>query len=147
MATLFSLRRALLVFSLAHAAFTNAADAELTAGMYRIEAEIAHTYAGREQGLMGRTAMAEGRGMVFVFPADGLHCMWMANTLIPLSVAFVDAKGVITNIEDMQPHTRDSHCASQPARFALEMNLGWFQRRGVKAGARLGGMDTLPPPR
>lgn len=128
------------------ASVAHAADAELTAGMYRIEAEVVNTYASREKGLMGRREMAENRGMVFVFPAEGKHCMWMANTLLPLSVAFLDDKGIIINIEEMQPQTRDSHCAGRPARFALEMNAGWFQRRGIAVGRSLGGIDKLPPP-
>jgi len=73
--------------------------------------------------------------------------MWMKNTLLPLSVAFVDARGRVINIEDMQPHTTDNHCAAGPARFALEMNLGWFAERGIKAGDTLRGFDRLPAPR
>jgi hypothetical protein len=73
--------------------------------------------------------------------------MWMMNTYIPLSVAFIDDKGVIINIEDMQPHTRDPHNAKQPVRYALEMNLGWFRKRGIGPGAKLEGLDKVPPPR
>ena len=65
----------------------------------------------------------------------------------PLSVAFIDDKGVIINIEDMQPHTRDAHNAKQPVRYALEMNLGWFRKRGIGPGAKLEGLDKAPPPR
>ena len=121
--------------------------AELGAGMYRIEAEVAHTAQTRQLGLMNRQAMPVHRGMVFVFPEAATHCMWMKNTLLPLSVAFVDAKGRVTNIEDMQPQTEDNHCAAAPARFALEMNLGWFRKRGITAGDSLRGFDRLPPPR
>jgi uncharacterized protein len=67
----------------------------------------------------------------------------MKNTLIPLSVAFMDDSGAITNIEDMQPQTEDSHCASRPARYALEMNRGWFAARGIKPGSRIGGIPGL----
>ena len=79
-------------------------------------------------------------GMLFIFDEPQVHCMWMKNTLIPLSVAFIDDRGAIVNIEDMQPQTEDSHCAAQPVRYALEMNRGWFKARGVKPGSRLGGI-------
>jgi uncharacterized protein len=69
--------------------------------------------------------------------------MWMKNTYIPLSVAFVDAQGAIINIADMQPHSEQSHCAARPALYALEMTQGWFAERGVKPGTKLGGMDKL----
>ena len=121
--------------------------AELGAGMYRIEAEVAHTAQARQVGLMTRKSMAPQHGMVFVFEQDATHCMWMKNTFLPLSVAFVDAQGKVINIEDMQPQTEDNHCASAPARFALEMNLGWFRERGIKAGDILRGFDRLPAAR
>ena len=121
--------------------------AELGAGMYRIEAEVAHTAQARQVGLMMRKTMAPQRGMVFVFEHDATHCMWMKNTFLPLSVAFVDAQGKVINIEDMQPQSEDNHCAAAPARFALEMNLGWFRERGIKAGDVLRGLDRLPAAR
>ncbi len=117
---------------------------ELAAGMYRIEAEVAHTPQTRQIGLMHRQAMAEQRGMVFVFERDAQHCMWMRNTYIPLSVAFLDAEGRILNIEDMAPQTEDSHCAVAPARFALEMNQGWFAKRGMAPGMTIRGIERLP---
>lgn len=121
--------------------------AELSVGMHRIEAEVAHTERNRQLGLMHRKAMPLQQGMVFVFTADARHCMWMRNTLIPLSVAFVDRDGRILNIEDMKPMTEDSHCAAGPARYALEMNLGWFAQRGVGIGATIRGIDRLPAAR
>ena len=120
---------------------------ELSAGMHRIEAEVAHTDQSRRIGLMHRESMPEQRGMIFVFTQEAQHCMWMRNTLIPLSVAFLDGDGRVLNIEDMQPLTEDSHCAVAPARFALEMNQGWFARRGVGEGARIRGIDRLPAAR
>ena len=113
--------------------------AELGAGMYRIEAEVAHTFETRQVGLMNRAAMPLHRGMVFVFPEARAHCMWMKNTPLPLSVAFVDGEGRILNILDMEPQTLDSHYAAGPARFAIETNKGWFARRGIKPGMRLRG--------
>ncbi len=120
---------------------------ELLAGMHRIEAELAATSESRQIGMMKRTVMAPQRGMLFVFPEIAKHCMWMRNTLLPLSVAFLDEKGRIINIEDMQPQTEINHCALQPARYALEMNLGWFKSRGLGAGFAIAGIDKVPSAR
>jgi len=114
--------------------------AQLQAGMHLIRAEVAADFASRAQGLMYRSAMPSNAGMLFIFDELSTPCMWMKNTLIPLSVAFIDEHGVIINVEDMQPQTEDSHCASRPARYALEMNRGWFAARGVKPGSRIGGI-------
>ena len=119
---------------------------ELSAGFHRIEAEVAASDQNRQVGLMNRKAMPQQRGMLFVFTQNNTHCMWMRNTLMPLSVAFIDDEGYIINIEDMQPQTENNHCARVPARYALEMNLGWFAQRGLKPGVRLGALDKAPPP-
>lgn len=116
----------------------------LTAGIHVITAEVAANDPARARGLMFREKLAPNHGMLFVFEAKGVQCMWMRNTLIPLSVAFIEDDGSIVNIEDMQPKTETSHCAARPVRFALEMDKGWFAQRGIKAGAKLGG---LPPVR
>ncbi|MFV5215117.1 DUF192 domain-containing protein [Azonexus caeni] len=120
---------------------------ELSAGMHRIEAEVAAEDRHRQTGLMLREAMPAQRGMLFVFPQENTHCMWMRNTLIPLSVAFIDREGYIINIEEMAPKTEDNHCAKLPARYALEMNQGWFAKRGIARGARLRGLERAPTPR
>lgn len=117
---------------------------ELTAGAHRIEAEVAANNAARMRGLMQRKSMPVQRGMLFVFERDARHCMWMKNTYLPLSVAFLDAQGRILNIEEMQPHSEDQHCAAQPARYALEMNAGWFAKRGIEQGDRIGGIEMVP---
>ena len=119
---------------------------QLGAGMHLIRAEVADRDATRATGLMHRTALAPNGGMLFVFDAAAVHCMWMKNTPLPLSVAFIDASGAIVNIADMQPHTEVSHCAAQPARFALEMAQGWFAERGIRAGTRLRGLEKLRLP-
>jgi uncharacterized membrane protein (UPF0127 family) len=116
---------------------------ELNAGMYLIRAEVAADFGSRARGLMHREALGPNAGMLFVFEAAGPQCMWMKNTLIPLSVAFLDANGEIINIADMTPHSEQSHCAARPARYALEMNRGWFVARGIKPGTRLGGIPGL----
>lgn len=117
---------------------------ELFAGMHRIDAEIAATTDSRQIGMMQRTSMAPQRGMLFVFPEVTKQCMWMRNTLLPLSVAFLDEKGRIINVEDMQPQTDTNHCSANPARYALEMNLGWFKSRGLTAGFAITGVDRAP---
>lgn len=119
---------------------------ELSAGIHRIEAEVAAHDAARRQGLMQRRALPEQRGMLFVFERAARHCMWMKNTFLPLSVAFLDAQGRILNIEEMQPQTEVNHCAARPARYALEMNAGWFARRGIERGDRIGGIEQAPAP-
>jgi hypothetical protein len=119
----------------------------LNAGIHLIQAEVANTFETRMTGLMHRKQLGANSGMLFVFPDLGRHCMWMKNTLVPLSVAFIDERGVILNIADMQPLDETSHCAKGPARFALEMNQGWFAAKGIKPGARISGIEKAPPPR
>jgi len=139
-------RTALLFAALfAAAAHAQLPAVELAAGMHLIRAEVADSMSTRMTGLMHRKSMAPNAGMVFVFGENATHCMWMKNTLIPLSVAFIDEAGAIINIADMQPHSEQSHCAARPARYALEMNKGWFAQRGVKAGAKLRGLEKLAP--
>ena len=135
----------LLAAWLAGNAYAQLPTVDLFAGMYRIQAEVADNMGARMTGLMHRKTMAQNVGMVFVFEENAAHCMWMKNTLIPLSVAFIDEAGAIINIADMQPQTEQSHCASRPARYALEMNKGWFAQRGIKPGAKLRGLEKLAP--
>lgn len=118
---------------------------QLSAGMHLIQAELAATEEQREQGLMYREKMPVNAGMLFVFGNPATQCMWMKNTPLPLSVAFIDASGKIINIEDMQPHTLDSHCSTRavPVRYALEMNLGWFKQRNIKPGMNIGNLPAL----
>jgi uncharacterized membrane protein (UPF0127 family) len=96
---------------------------------------------------MWRREMAVNQGMLFVWPQAHKSCMWMMNTYLPLSVAFIDAAGIVINIEDMLPRTQTEHCAKAPAKYALEMNRGWFARRGIKPGQKIGGLDALPQER
>jgi uncharacterized membrane protein (UPF0127 family) len=111
----------------------------LNAGIHNINAELAQTPQEREIGLMFRPAMATSDGMLFVFERPSQQCFWMKNTLIPLSAAFVGDDGSVVNIEAMKPQTLESHCSTQPVRFVLEMNDGWFAKRGIKAGSKLRG--------
>ncbi len=119
----------------------------LTVNGHNLTAEVAHTDSTRAQGLMHRRILPENRGMLFVFENTAFHAMWMMNTHIPLSVAFLDERGVIINIEDMKPHTQDTHPATKPAKYALEVNLGWFGKRGIKRGAKVEGIERASPAR
>ena len=116
----------------------------LMAGMYRIDAQVASTNAQRQIGLMHRQEMPQHEGMLFVFEQPAVQCFWMRNTLIPLSAAFIDDSGTIVNIEDMKPQSDDSHCSKKPVRFVLEMNKGWFDKRGLKAGSVISGAVFKP---
>jgi uncharacterized protein len=112
---------------------------KLTAGMYVIDTQLALTPEHRSIGLMFRREMPQNEGMLFVFEQAAGQCFWMKNTLLPLTAAFVADDGTIVNLEDMKPQTTSSHCSTKPVRYVLEMNQGWFAKRGIKVGSKLGG--------
>lgn len=112
---------------------------ELRAGMHLIRAELAVTAEQQATGMMFRTSMGTNEGMLFVNDDAGVRCFWMRNTLLPLSIAFLDDDGTIVNLADMQPRSDRSHCSARPVRYALEMNQGWFAKRGIQPGFRLRG--------
>lgn len=111
----------------------------LSAGMHQIDAQVAATPEQRMTGLMHRKEMPQHEGMLFVFEQPSQQCFWMKNTLLPLSIAFVEDDGTIVNIDEMKPQTLDSHCSAKPVRYVLEMNTGWFAKKGVKPGQKLAG--------
>ncbi len=113
----------------------------LAAGMHRIQAEVAATDATRSRGLMYRKELAPNHGMLFVFEQANVQCFWMRNTLLPLSIAFILDDGTITNIADMAPMTENSHCSTAPVRYTLEMEQGWFAKRGITAGKKITGIQ------
>lgn len=150
------LRRALLlrqIPALCCALLTASASAEssitafpvisLNAGVHVIQAEVAANEAQRAQGLMHRRSLAPNAGMLFLFGAPAGVCMWMKNTLVPLSAAFIDAEGRIVNIEDMQPESLASHCGKKPVAYVLEMNQGWFRQRNIRPGTLISGLPPL----
>jgi uncharacterized protein len=139
--------RFVLAFALALAASANAQlpEIDLSISGHKLTAEVARTDPTRMEGLMYRRILPENRGMLFVFREVAVQSMWMMNTYVPLSVAFLDANGVIVNIEDMQPQTQDTHSAAKPVKYALEVNLGWFGKRGIKPGAKVEGLERAPP--
>ncbi|MFZ4650126.1 MAG: DUF192 domain-containing protein [Rubrivivax sp.] len=112
--------------------------------MHNIVAEVARTPQQQQIGMMMRTKMEQHEGMLFVFDEIGPRCFWMRNTLLPLSIAYIADDGTIVNIAEMQPQSDASHCSDKPVRFALEMNQGWFAKRGIKAGMRLRGTPFKP---
>lgn len=111
----------------------------LTAGIHQIDTQVAVTPEQHAIGLMYRKEMPQNEGMLFVFQNSTKQCFWMKNTDLPLTAAFVADDGTIVNLEDMKPQTTDSHCSAKPVRYVLEMNQGWFAKKGLKAGAKLGG--------
>ena len=138
---------ALLWLALAGAAGAQAADGvpqrlqaiTLQAGMHNIRAELATTPEQRQMGLMFRKDLATHEGMLFIFEEPTPQCFWMRNTPTPLTIAFVNDDGSIVNLADMKPFDESSHCSAKPVRYVLEMNQGWFAKRGIKAGFKLAG--------
>ena len=119
---------------------------EITAGMHRIEAQVAASPQERQTGLMHRKEMPAHEGMLFVFEQPATQCFWMKNTLLPLTAAFVADDGTIVNLADMKPQTEDSHCSAKPVRYVLEMNQGWFAKKNIKAGSKLAGAPFSAKP-
>ena len=117
------------------------------AGMHLINAEVAADVGTRSKGLMHRTKLGNNEGMLFVFEQKAQHCFWMRNTLIPLSIAFLGDDGTILNIENMQPKSDESHCPLKATRYALEMEQGWFTKKGIAVGDKLAakGLFTAKP--
>jgi uncharacterized membrane protein (UPF0127 family) len=116
----------------------------LNAGIHNIQAEVAQTPDERSTGLMFREAMGANEGMLFAFEQPAQQCFWMKNTLLPLSIAFIAEDGCIVNIDRMMEQTLVSHCSTKPVRFVLEMNQGWFAKRGIKSGSKLQGAPFHP---
>ncbi len=117
---------------------------QLQAGMHLIRAEVAATPAQRQTGLMFRRDLDTNDGMLFVFEQPSTQCFWMRNTPTPLTIAFVADDGAIVNLADMAPFSEQSHCSARPVRYTLEMHQGWFAKRGIKAGFKLGGPPFRP---
>lgn len=117
----------------------------LSAGMHQIDAQVALSPEQREIGLMYRKDMPQHEGMIFVFDQPGKRCFWMKNTFLPLTAAFVADDGMIVNLVDMKPQSLDAHCSEKPVRYVLEMNQGWFAKKGIKAGTKLQGSPFQAP--
>ena len=96
--------------------------------------EVAKTPEERAKGLMNRRHLGKDEGMLFIFEREGYHGFWMKDTLIPLSIAFMDREGKILRIAAMEPETLKSHSPPKPILYALEMNKGWFAANNIKEG-------------
>ena len=116
--------------------------ANLTVGMFVIDAAVAANDPDRRQGLMYRSRLAPDEGMLFVYDESAAHCFWMKNTLIPLSIAFIRADGTITDIDEMDPETTSKHCAQNEGVYALEMSKRWFESKGIRPGVVIQGLPT-----
>jgi len=118
----------------------------LQAGMYLIRAEVAGDADSRARGLMFRDRLGPNEGMLFVFEQPSTQCFWMRNTLIPLTIAFLADDGRIVNTADMEPKSEASHCSTEGVRFALEMERGWFAKRGLSRGDRISAPSYFKAP-
>lgn len=114
---------------------------DLTIKSVKLKAEVAADVNSRTVGLMNRFSLKPDHGMLFVFAQSEPLAFWMKNTFIPLSIAYIDSKGVIVNIADMKPQDESTHPSKGPALFALEMKQGWFKERGIVAGDQVIGLD------
>ena len=112
---------------------------KLSVGMHLIDTQVAASPDQRSTGLMFRINMPQSEGMLFIFEQSAIQCFWMKNTILPLTAAFLAEDGTIVNLADMKPQSTDSHCSAQPVRYVLEMNQGWFGKKGLKPGSKLGG--------
>lgn len=117
----------------------------LSAGMHLAHVQVASTFEQRATGLMFRQEMAPAEGMLFVFEEAREQCFWMKNTFVPLTAAFIADDGTIVNLADMKPQSTASHCSAKPVRFVLEMNQGWFVKKGIQAGFKLVGTPFQRP--
>jgi len=104
-----------------------------------VRVEVADNVLERARGLMYRKALGVNRGMLFVYPEEQRLSFWMKNTLIPLSIAYIDSKRRIVDIQDMKPLDDEppSYVSADPAQYALEVNRGFFEEWGVKVGDRV----------
>ena len=113
---------------------------ELRIGEADLQAEYARSADERARGLMERTELAADRGMLFRFGDFRRHCLWMKDTPLPLSAAFMDEQGRIVDILDLQPLDTTIRCSREPARYALEVNQGWFRQHRAGIGDQVDGI-------
>ena len=130
----------LLVLPLVAVAANEPPTRTLTIRDQKLEVEIASTPQTRALGLMNRFSLRPDHGMLFVFEAPQPLAFYMKNTYVPLSIAFVDARGRILNIEDMRPLDESTHWSKGMALYAIEMKQGWFAAKGIGAGDAVGGL-------
>ncbi len=113
-------------------------------GSHALPVEVAATMGERRRGLMGRGELPSDQGMLFIFPSAGKKCFWMKNTEMPLATAFIDSQGIILNVDNMEAESLDIHCSDGIASYAVEANIGWFDKRGIRAGDQVTGLPPVP---
>ena len=96
--------------------------------------EIADNYSKRKKGLMYRDNIDKDFGMLFIWDKEEIQCMWMKNTSIPLSIAFIKEEGVISDIYNLYPFSTLSVCSTDKVKYALEVNRGWFKENEINRG-------------
>jgi uncharacterized membrane protein (UPF0127 family) len=99
-----------------------------------LRVELARTQDEQELGLMHRTSLPDDAGMLFCYDSDQQLSFWMRGTSIPLSIAFISADGVISQISDLEPYDERAVTCPTPCRWALEVNRGWFDKNSVNVG-------------
>ncbi len=114
---------------------------ELTIKSAKLKVEVVADNVTRSVGLMNRFSLAPDHGMLFVFAQSEPLAFWMKNTFVPLSIAYVDSKGIIVSIFDMKPRDESTYPSGAPAMFAIEMKQGWFKEHGITAGDKVNGLD------
>ncbi|WP_239013957.1 DUF192 domain-containing protein [Archangium violaceum] len=115
-------------------------------GLHRVDVEVAATPEARERGLMWRTELPAGQGMLFIFPLEEVQRFWMRNTLIPLDMIFINSAGRIVGIvERAVPRSRVSRSVGVPGRYVLEVPGGWSQSVGLARGGavRFEGLESI----
>ncbi|MFC3607890.1 DUF192 domain-containing protein [Stutzerimonas tarimensis] len=120
------------------------AEVSLVFAGQALQVEVAATATERQRGLMERDELGESRGMLFIFPETARQCLWMKNTWLPLSAAFLDEARRVINIVDLHPGDLQLKCSRRPARYAVEANQGWFKAQGVRPGDRVEGLPGQP---
>ncbi len=111
-------------------------DTSSDAAFVKVDAEIAADFSSRARGFMHRRNIPEGTGMIFIYPGDEKMSFWMKNTEVPLSIAFIDSKGVFREIFDMEPFSLEPVKSAGYRRYALEVPRGWFLKNNIVPGSR-----------
>lgn len=107
-----------------------------------VSVELATTNEQMQRGLMGRKSLHKDSGMLFIFNDEQVRYFWMKDTIIDLSIAYIDKNGVVVDIQEMKSTKADdmnppSYPSQQPAQYALEMTKGWFKKNGIKLGSKM----------
>ena len=119
--------------------------ATILVGSQSVLVEVASTPSTRAEGLMNRDELAKNTGMLFIFPDNRTRSFWMKNTRIPLSIAYINSNREIVRISELKPFSTDRVPSLYPARYALEMNQGWFKEHEISKGALISDLPNIDP--